>query len=82
MEEGKCRLLSLSVSKEFEERQLLGSQTSVDPGGGNGGEGGPGSVGEDEATGSSEGGGCGSSGDEERLSGGHAQEADGQSDSE
>ena len=84
MEEGKCRLLSglLGVKDEFESRELLGSDSTVDPACRDGGEGDPGRVGEHEAAGRCEGG-CGCAGrDEERLGHGHADQADGEGDSE
>ena len=72
----------LGVKEELESRDLLGSDPSVDPACRDGGKGEPGRVGEDEASGGCEGGrGCAGR-DEERLGHGHADQADGEGDSE
>ena len=76
----KCRLLILL--QKLEQSQFLGGETSEDESsGGDGGRGSTGS-GQDETSGSGEGGGAQGVQQEHWLSHGHAQQADGESDSE
>ena len=80
--ERKGRLL-IALSQEFEESNLLGSSSQEKVACGNGGEGGSTGSGEDEATGGGErGGGHGLGQEEDWLSHAHAEQADGEGDSE
>ena len=74
-------LLLLVILEELVQGDLLGAETQEEGGGGDGGHGSPGSVGEHQTPGGGEGG-RGSGLEEERLRHGHADHADGESDSE
>ena len=77
---GKCRLFLLS--EDLEESHFLGSQGTEGQGGGGDGGHGSSSRGQDEASSRGEGGGGDGVQEEDWLGHGHAQQADGKSDSE